>query len=150
MKRAAWKNCSKFEVPRQSPGFLLWQVSTNWRRSIETALKNVCLTHAQFVLLANLEWLHRDNKKVSQVALAAQCKTDVAMTSQILRALEKRGYVQRVALDERSKCAIITQKGVQLVEQAIVLVEEADSCFFQALGTDESVFVSFLQKIVKE
>jgi hypothetical protein len=45
MKEIAWKKVSQFEGPEKSPGFLLWQVSTQWRRQIEAALTTVGLTH---------------------------------------------------------------------------------------------------------
>lgn len=38
MKNVAWKKVSQFDAPEQSPGFLLWQERTQWRRQIEVAL----------------------------------------------------------------------------------------------------------------
>ena len=70
MKKIAWKKISQFEGPEQSPGFLLWQVSANWRRLIEVALAEIGLTHPQFVLLASLGWLNRNQSEVTQVELA--------------------------------------------------------------------------------
>jgi hypothetical protein len=43
----------------ESPGFLLWRVSTLWRRAIEAILKPLGLTHPQFVVLATTAWLTR-------------------------------------------------------------------------------------------
>ena len=48
-----WSKISQFSEPEHSPGFLLWQVSSLWRRKIETALYPLGITHVQFVLLAN-------------------------------------------------------------------------------------------------
>ncbi|MBS0624861.1 MAG: MarR family transcriptional regulator [Verrucomicrobia bacterium] len=128
-----WKNITQFEGPEQSPGFLLWQVSSQWRRLIEAALLKVGLTHPQFVLLANLGWLTREGKWVSQAELARQCKTDMAMTSQVLRSLERKGYLQREkqAGNERSKFPRVTPQGAELIEQAIPLVEAVDRNFFK-------------------
>ena len=95
MKKVAWQKVSQFEGPEQSSGFLLWQVSTEWRRRIETALATLDLTHPQFVLLASVGWLTRNGGQVTQVELARHCKTDITMNSQILRTLEKKGYIER-------------------------------------------------------
>lgn len=114
MKDVPWKKISEFEGPEQSPGFLLWQVSTRWRRQIETALAAVDLTHPQFVLLASVGWLTRNGDDVTQIELARHCATDITMTSQVLRALEKRGFVERHMREgnERSKFPRLTKKRV--------------------------------------
>ncbi len=138
MKEIPWKKISHFAGPEQSPGFLLWKVSTKWRREIEAALATLNLTHPQFVLLANLGWLTRHHTDVTQVELARHCGADVNMTSQVLRSLEQKGYIERHRRkgDERSKLPRLTEKGVKLVEQAIPLVEKVDDDFFSKLGLE--------------
>lgn len=133
-----WDKISQFEGPEESPGFLLWQVSTKWRRLLEAALKQIGLTHPQFVLLASLGWLNSKESRVSQVELARHCRLDVAMTSQVLRALEKRGYIAREQKEgnERSRFPVVTKAGAKLIEQAIPLVEAIDKQFFAAAGQD--------------
>lgn len=152
MKKIAWKKISQFEGPEQSPGFLLWQVSTNWRRLIEAALAEIGLTHPQFVLLASLGWLNRNQSEVTQVELARHCRTDINMTSQVLRTLEKKGYVERLLRvgNERSKFPKITENGKKLIEQAIPLVEHVDHHFFEKLGSDTKHCVEMLQKLSLE
>ena len=149
MKKIAWKKISQFEGPEQSPGFLLWQVSTNWRRLIEAALAEIGLTHPQFVLLASLGWLNRNQSEVTQVELARHCRTDINMTSQVLRTLEKKGYVERLLRvgNERSKFPKVTESGKKLVEQAIPLVEQVDQHFFEKLGSNMKHCVEMLQKL---
>lgn len=150
MKDIPWKKISHFEGPENSPGFLLWQVSTKWRREIEKALAILNLTHPQFVLLASLGWLTRHHTDVTQVELARHCSTDVNMTSQVLRSLEQKGYIERHRRkgDERSKFPRLTEKGAKLVEQAIPLVEKVDDDFFGKLGFDTTKqYIDILQKL---
>ena len=40
-ERPNFKRISIHEGPKQSPGFLLWHVSTSWRSSIEAILKTL-------------------------------------------------------------------------------------------------------------
>ncbi len=153
MKKAvAWKKITRFEGPQQSPGFLLWQVSSEWRREIESALSVLGLTHPQFVLLASVGWLTRDNTDISQVELARHCRTDVNMTSQVLRSLEKKGYIERQQREgnQRSKFARVTPLGARLIEQAIPLVEAVDHAFFGRLGPDLDKCVEILRVFLKE
>ena len=81
MTNPKWKNISQFKGPEESPGFLLWQVSTKWRRQIETTLAALDLTHVQFVLLASIGWLTRDDNRITQVELACHCQTDLTSSS---------------------------------------------------------------------
>lgn len=153
IKDSTWQKISHFEGPEQSPGFLLWQVSTKWRRKIEAALATLNLTHPQFVLLASLGWLTRQNADVTQVELARYCSTDVNMTSQILRALEQKGYIERHRRqgDERSKLPRLTATGGQLVKQAIPLVEKVDNDFFGKLDPETTKkYIDILQKLTKD
>ncbi len=151
MKKISWKKITQFEGPEESPGFLLWQVSTEWRRQIETALATLGLTHPQFVLLASIGWLTRGRRDISQAELARHCNTDITMTSQILRSLEKKGYIERhqKAGNERSKFPRVTQKGAHLIEQAIPLVESVDHDFFKKLGRKMDQYVEIFQKLMR-
>ena len=77
-----------------SLGFLLWHATLRWQRSIAAALKPLDLTHVQFVLLAVLWWYVTVRKeRPSQRQLAEQAGTDPMMTSQVVRALERKGLV---------------------------------------------------------
>jgi DNA-binding MarR family transcriptional regulator len=150
MKNIPWKKISHFEGPEYSPGYLLWQVSTKWRKEIAAALAILNLTHPQFVLLASLGWLTRHHDDVTQVELARHCCADVNMTSQVLRSLEQKGYIERHRLqgDERSKFPRLTEKGASLVEQAIPLVEKVDQDFFGKLDFNTTKkYIGILQKL---
>jgi DNA-binding MarR family transcriptional regulator len=150
MSDVDWKKASAFEGPEHSPGFLLWQVSTQWRRCIENALSALGLTHPQFVLLASVAWLSRHGQLATQAALARHCKTDVNMTSQVLRTLAKKGYIERVQQqgDERSKFSRITFKGKQLIEQALPLVESVDRDFFKQWHGEQEMAIALLRKLL--
>lgn len=146
-KKIDWKKTTRFKGPEESPGFLLWQVSTEWRRSIETALATIDLTHPQFVLLASIGWLTQNEKKITQAELARHCRTDLTMTSQVLRTLERKGLIERKKQegDEKSKFPFVTSKGAQLIAKAIPLVEEIDHSFFNRLDKNTPKFSNFLQ-----
>lgn len=150
MSKIAWKEVSQFEGPEESPGFLLWQVSTKWRRQIEAALAKVGLTHIQFVLLASIGWLARNNTDVAQVELARHCGIDITMTSQVLRTLERKGYIARQQRkgDDRSKFSRLTESGSALVEQALPLVEAVDRQFFKISEQDTKKCIEILQKLM--
>jgi len=138
---------SKHAGPEESPGFLLWRVSTSWRKSIEEVLTPLNLTHPQFVILATTGWLNRKGKPVSQADISRQSGLDPNTTSQVLRGLQSKGLIERLAIvDERSKQPVLTKEGKKLLTKALPAVEEADQKFFSKVKNSSSL-VALLQKL---
>lgn len=142
---------SQFSSPDHSPGFLLWQLSNLWQRAQREALSPLGLTHVQFVLLAVTAWLDKEGGEITQVKLAEQAKTDPMMTSQVMRALESRGLVERAKhpRDTRALVLSITKEGRELVKKAIPVVEQVDHEFFSRISTGEQdSLVAMLKDLV--
>lgn len=138
---------SEHSGPETSPGFLLWRVSTRWRRAIEEVLKSVDLTHPQFVVLATIGWLTREGDNVTQVEIGRQACLDPNTTSQILRGLEDKKLIKRKrSEDDRSKHATLTAQGARRLEKALPLVEKADAEFFSPIKVQAGL-LSALQKL---
>ena len=118
--------------PGRSPGFLLWHATLRWQRGIAAALAPLGLTHVQFVLLACAWWLNQQGQHPSQIALASFAGTDVKMTSQVLRSLERKGLVEREVdrADTRALRLRVTRRGARLAPRAIAVVQQVDAEFF--------------------
>ncbi|MFG2990598.1 MarR family winged helix-turn-helix transcriptional regulator [Streptomyces sp. NPDC048257] len=127
--------------PGESPGFLLWHATLRWQRDIAAALAPLDLTHVQFVLLACTWWLNSQGEHPNQLALARQAGTDVKMTSQVLRTLERKGLVEREVdpADTRAKRLRVTDTGADLAPRAIAAVERADAQFFRPVPVGDAV-----------
>lgn len=140
---------SQFENAEDSPGFLLWQVSSLWQRSIREALAPTGLTHAQFVLLASLAWLNGHSETVNQVRLAQHAKIDVMMTSDVLRTLEAKELIRRVRdpRDRRAWNLEVEAQGLELTNRANALVEAADRAFFAQLGNKNRQLMDLLRQL---
>lgn len=152
MKKQNWKKQHNFEHTDLGAGHLLWQVASKWRRQIELALKPLDLTHTQFIILASVDELTRDGSDRTQGELARHANLDMTMTSQIVRTLEQKGFIERRLRpgDDRSKFPHLTKQGLQLVEQAIPVVEEVDSIFFDHLRSDSKKCMDLLQKLLAD
>ena len=123
---------SEFKTPEESPGFLLWQVANQWQRHIRIALKDLDLTHVQFVLLASIVWLEDQGKEVNQAILSKQASIDKMMVSDVVRTLEKKELIERKAKPSDGRAFLIhpTPAGVKVSKKAIHAVEKADREFF--------------------
>lgn len=137
---------SEYPGPKQSPGFLLWQVANRWQAAQRAALRPFGLTHVQFVLLASLTWLQADGP-MTQRRLAEHAATDPMMTSQVLRALEGRGLITRSPhpSDRRAHMLAATPAGMELAGRAIGAVESCDREFFDPLGLGAGTFTRSLR-----
>lgn len=133
---------TSYAAAELSPGLLMWQVTNRWQAAVRAALLPHGLTHVQFVLLASLTWLDSD-EPVTQKALADHAATDPMMTSQVLRALEQRGLVERRPHpdDGRAKALVVTADGAALANRTVGVVEAADREFF---GDAEAAVVDAL------
>jgi len=132
-------NSFGFEKPQHSSGFLLWQVTTLWQRKMKTALETIELSHSGFVILAGLLWFKEQKKEVTQTVLINHTKLDKMTVSKSLKILEKNLFLRRSEneKDTRAKTIILTEKGIHLTKQAIVLVENIDKAFFSNLEAEE-------------
>jgi DNA-binding MarR family transcriptional regulator len=127
-----------FDRPEDSPGFLLWQTTMVWQRRIKKALEEHGVSHAQFVIMANLMWFEFHKIEVNQVAIAHQTKLDKMTVSKSLKNLVAAGYVSRLEhkTDTRAKSVTLTEKGKQMVCHLVPIVEKIDKIFFDKLSID--------------
>jgi DNA-binding MarR family transcriptional regulator len=141
-----------FNETHDSTGFLLWQVTSVWQRRIAEALKDHGLTQVQFVLLAGILWLSKQEKWITQVMLARHTKLDVMMTSQVLRNLESKGFLERSLhpTDTRAKILKLTSLGLKSTKKAIPAVEKVDMEFFGTLGAKQKDFNASLSKLIPD
>lgn len=139
MQKIEWNNVSNHPTASDSCGFLLWKTQLIWRRIIETKLRDHDLTHPQFVILTSLAYLTKEGNSLTQVELANHTSCDVTTTSQILRALERKGLIKRISLrgNEKSKYPFLTDEGYIVFRSAIKTVENTDHEFFNKLNASE-------------
>ena len=129
--------------PSESPGFLLWHATLRWQRGVAAALAPLDLTHVQFVLLACTWWFNQQGQQPTQAALADQAGTDVKMTSQVVRTLERKALVTRAVddADTRARRLALTPRGRRLTPRAVAAVEAVDAAFFARSGRAQALEV---------
>ncbi|MNJ87375.1 Transcriptional regulator SlyA [compost metagenome] len=132
----------KFKTPNESPGYLLGQLTLLWQRKLKKVLDPLNLTQTQFVLLAALGWLSRENNNVTQVDIANQGNADRMMVSKVLRTLEEKEFISRQEhqTDTRAKVIKLTDNGAKVLQKALTAVENADIDFFSVLGENLTLF----------
>lgn len=141
-----------FKSPNDSPGYLLGQLTMLWQRKLKKVLDPLDLTQTQFVLLAALGWLSKNNNSVTQVDIANQSNADRMMVSKVLRTLEEKGFITRQEheTDTRAKTIRLTNIGEIVLQKAIIEVENADLDFFATLAEKRSSFNANMVELIDQ
>jgi MarR family transcriptional regulator, organic hydroperoxide resistance regulator len=121
-----------FEKPEHSPGFLLWQTMVTWQRLIKKALDPYDISHAQFVILANVLWFEGIKQKPTQILIVRSTKLDKMTVSTSLKKLVADGLIKRREheSDTRAKAVQLTVKGKAMASELVPIVEKIDQDFF--------------------
>lgn len=140
-----------FSDPENNAGFVMWQVSMLWQRKLKGGLDTLGITHAQFLLLAALDFLSNEKNIVSQQDLAKHCRIDKMMTSKILRTLQKKGMLSRKKnkMDTRSKSMILSEEGQELLKKAFKMIDQIDGDFLMPLGLNGLSFQDDMRTLLK-
>lgn len=144
-------NKHPFADPEENAGFLMWQVSMSWQRKLKNGLDKIGITHAQFMLLAALQYTGTQKNIVSQQDLAKHCRIDKMMTSKILRTLQKKALLSRKRnkMDTRSKTLALSEEGENILGQALKIVDKIDTDFTISLGLNALSFHEDLRSLLK-
>lgn len=133
----------------RSPGYQLWLATNAWQRVLRAALEPLDLTHAQFITLATLAILGETSDCINQVQVARYGMLDENMTSQVIRSLERKGLVERLAHpdDGRARIIRLTSAGVEQLAEAKSLVVGKSLEFFAPLGDRREEFIDMLRTL---
>ena len=137
---------------RKSTGLLFIRTYHKWHGLIKNELKTIDLTHPQFVVLTSLAALLRQQEWVSQTDIARFSDMDVMTVSQIIRLLVKKELIMREvhSKDSRANIILLTDTGLQKVNQALPLVEGIDQAFFGKLEDKTEILNQLLMELEAE
>lgn len=142
-----------FEKPEHSPGFLLWQTMVTWQRRIKKALDPYEISHAQFVILANVLWFEGIKQTPTQILIARNTKLDKMTVSKSLKKLVAQGFIKRTEHkeDTRAKSVHLTIKGKKIASKLVPIVEKIDDEFFGVMNkTNQQSLINILAGLVSK
>jgi DNA-binding MarR family transcriptional regulator len=133
----------------KSPAFQLWQATNAWGRLVHRALEPFGLTHVQLIMLASIQILAEREPTVTQAMVSRFASTDENMTSQVVRTLEKKGYLNRVPCesDKRAFRLDLSEAGEDLTSRAREAVKAESKLFFEPLGSDSELLARLLSRL---
>ena len=138
--------------PCDASGYLLWQISNLWQRTMNDILAQHSITHVQYLLLATIVWMNKNQIPVNQKSLAYQSQSHKMMTSKVLRSLEKIGMVTRNVnpTDTRFRDIKITEAGLQKFLDVQKVFKKEDSKFFEKIERNRFSLNKIFSDIIEE
>ena len=151
MEKSQFNSIYKDEY-KKSTGLLFIRTYHKWHGLIKNKLRTIDLTHPQFVVLTTLAALLRQQEWVSQTDIARFSDMDVMTVSQIIRLLVKKGLIMREVhpKDSRANIILLTDTGLQKVNQALPLAEGIDQAFFGKLENNTETLNQLLMELEAE
>jgi DNA-binding MarR family transcriptional regulator len=133
-----------------STGLVFIRVYNKWHTTIKKELREIGITHPQFVVMTVLNFLGQLDEYVTQVNIAKMADMDVMSVSQIIRGLEEKGFLKRAANpnDTRANAVWLLEKGQETIKSALPIVERIDGEFFGTLANKEQLFRECLHKLI--
>jgi DNA-binding MarR family transcriptional regulator len=134
-----------------SVGLLFICAYNKWHTRIKKELREIGITHPQFVVMTTLAYLTQNSEFISQARVAAMADMDEMSVSQIVRTLNKSGFLTRSdnPTDTHSYAMDLTEKGRAAVKTALPIIEGINVYFFSNLGKDKAIFLALLHQLVK-
>jgi DNA-binding MarR family transcriptional regulator len=125
----------RYERADDSPGFLLWKLTSLWQARVAATLEPFGLTQTQYAILASLRWFDEHAEPPTQRHLVEHARIDKMTLSKAIRRLQAAGLVSRRPdpHDARATQVRFTAEGRRTIGKAITAVEEADEVFFAGL-----------------
>lgn len=140
-----------FEKPEHSSGFLLWQTMVTWQRRIKKALDPYDISHAQFVILANVLWFEGIKQTPTQILIVRSTKLDKMTVSKSLKKLVAQGLIKRAEHkeDTRAKSVHLTTEGKTMAFKLVPIVEKIDAAFFGVMSkANQQSLINILSDLV--
>jgi DNA-binding MarR family transcriptional regulator len=132
-----------------SPGFWLHHAALTWRAELDSRLRELGLTHTQFMLLAAAGWLEHTGGPPTQQQVADGAGTDRQMTSRLVRILQDRGLIARHTHESNPRAfrLTLTPQGRALTGRAIQIARDLDTRLF---GPETAELRSTLRGIAEQ
>ncbi|KJV26401.1 MarR family transcriptional regulator [Luteibacter yeojuensis] len=139
-------------APQHAPGFVMWRVVHRYQRAMDAALRDLDLTHLQFVTLALVAWLGREGGAGTQADIARMGDIHPMQVSLMLKALQAKGMVHRQTAKGAgpAKQVHVTAAGLKALRGAMPRAIDVQRTLFGPAGLPGGELLRMLNAIDAE
>ena len=130
-------------------GLLIWKTSNFWQSRLRKILKFYKLSLNEFLILKSIHSLNSSKANIYQYQISDFIGIDVSVASVTFKLLEHKKYITRVIeKDNRKKIIKILEKGTNIFNLAIPLIEKEEELIFNKLNNETFNFTNSLKLIL--
>ena len=130
-------------------GLLIWKTSNFWQSRLRKILKFYKLSLNEFLILKSIHYLNSIKTNIYQYEISDFIGIDVSVASVTFKLLEHKKYITRVIVkDNRKKIIKIMDKGTNIFNLTIPLIEKEEELIFNKLNNETFNFTNSLKLIL--
>tara|TARA_X000000368_G_C22907452_1_gene656945 strand:- start:306 stop:755 length:450 start_codon:yes stop_codon:yes gene_type:complete len=129
-------------------GLLIWQASNNWQSNLRKILKKFKISLNEYLILETLVKMDGKFDVMSQINISFNSFLDVSVVSTNLKILENKNFIYKSNIDSRTKNIELSNKGLKLVTNIILLIENEEKKLFEKLGSESFNFKNSLKLLL--
>ncbi len=129
-------------------GLLIWQASNNWQSNLRKILKKFKISLNEYLILETLVKMDGKFDVISQINISFNSFLDVSVVSTNLKILENKNFIFKSNIDSRTKNIELSNKGLKLVTNLILLIENEEKKLFEKLGSESFNFKNSLKLLL--
>ena len=129
-------------------GLLIWQASNNWQSNLRKILKKFQISLNEYLILETLVKMDGKFDVISQINISFNSFLDVSVVSTNLKILENKNFIYKSNIDSRTKNIELSNKGLKLVTNIILLIENEEKKLFEKLGSESFNFKNSLKLLL--
>ncbi|MBS56666.1 MAG: hypothetical protein CMP16_02195 [Rickettsiales bacterium] len=129
-------------------GLLIWQASNNWQSNLRKILKKFQISLNEYLILETLVKMDGKFDVISQINISFNSFLDVSVVSTNLKILENKNFIFKSNIDSRTKNIELSSKGLKLVTNLILLIENEEKKLFEKLGSESFNFKNSLKLLL--
>ena len=130
-------------------GLLIWKTSNFWQSRLRKILKFYKLSLNEFLILKSIHSLNSSKANIYQYQISDFIGIDVSVASVTFKLLEHKKYITRVIeKDNRKKIIKILDKGTNIFNLTIPLIEKEEELIFNKLNNETFNFTNSLKLIL--
>ena len=130
-------------------GLLIWQTSNLWQSKLRNKLSKYNISFNEYLIVETIYNLSFTSNDISQVDIVKNSFIDKSVVSAKLNQLNRKKLIKKVTPnDNRSNKLILTNEGINIIENIIDEIINTENNFFGKLNQETLNFINSLKLLL--
>ena len=129
-------------------GLLVWQTANIWQSNLRKIIRKHHISLNEYLIIETIFKLSKLDRFISQVKISKNACLDISVVSLNLSVLEKKNFLIKYKLDNRTNGISLTDKGRSLIKSTMDMISKEEINFFKKLGNETFNFKNSLKLLL--